>query len=85
VPTAPPLLLRPGDLLLLLTDGVMEAESANRQRFGVGRALEAIQACRDQPAEQMIAALRSELDAFCDNQPIQDDVTIVIVKFLGSE
>ena len=40
VPAAPPLLLRPGDVLLLLTDGVVEAESANRQRFGVGRTLE---------------------------------------------
>ncbi|MEI8375470.1 MAG: SpoIIE family protein phosphatase [Planctomycetota bacterium] len=84
VPTAPPLSLQPGDVLLLLTDGVMEAESAHRQRFGVGRTLEVIQACRDQPAEQIIAALRRELDEFCANQPMQDDVTIVIVKFLGS-
>ena len=85
VPAAPPLALQPGDVLLLLTDGVVEAESASRQRFGVGRTLEAIQACRDQPAELMIAALRRELDAFCANQPIQDDVTIVIVKCLGAD
>ena len=30
VPAAPPFLLRPGDLMLLLTDGVVEAESADR-------------------------------------------------------
>ena len=82
---APPLLLRPGDVLLLLTDGVVEAESANHQRFGVGRTLEVVQACRDQPAKQIIAALRRELDEFCANQPIQDDVTIVIVKCLGPD
>ena len=85
MPAAPPILLRPGDVLLLLTDGVAEAESAARQRFGVGRALEVVQANRDQPAAQVIAALRRELDEFCANQPIQDDVTIVIVKCLGSE
>ena len=56
--------LRPGDVLLLLTDGVVEAESASRQRFGVDRTLEVIQACRDQPAEQIIAALRHELARF---------------------
>ena len=40
-----------GDVLLLLTDGVVEAESANRQRFGVGRTLEAIQGL-PRPARQ---------------------------------
>ncbi len=83
VPAAPPLMLRPDDVLLLLTDGVIEAESADHQRFGVGRTLEVIQACRDQPAREIIATLRRELDAFCANQPIQDDVTVVIVKYLG--
>jgi phosphoserine phosphatase RsbU/P len=85
VPAAPPLMLQPGDVLLLLTDGVMEAESADHQRFGVGRTLEVVQANRDQSAEGIIAALRRELDAFCDNQPIQDDVTVVIVKCLQPE
>ncbi len=84
VPTAPPLLLRSGDILVLLTDGAVEAESATHQRFGVGRILEVIQVFREQPAAQIIAAVRRELDAFCGNQPIQDDVTIVIVKFLGA-
>ena len=36
--------LHPRRLLLLLTDGVLEAESLTRQRFGVDRALEVIQA-----------------------------------------
>jgi phosphoserine phosphatase RsbU/P len=83
VPAAPPIMLQPGDVLLLLTDGVMEAESADHGRFGVARTLEVIHACRDRPAAEIIAALRSELDEFCANQPIQDDVTIVIVKCLG--
>jgi serine phosphatase RsbU (regulator of sigma subunit) len=85
VPANPPLPLRPGDILLLLTDGVAEAESAGRQPFGVGRALELVQACCDEPAEQIIAALRHELAEFCANQPLQDDVTIVVVKYLGGE
>ena len=85
VPAAPPLMLQTGDLLLLMTDGVVEAESPKRQRFGVGRALETVRAARDQSAEEIIAALRREISAFCANQPIQDDVTIVIVKCLGAE
>jgi phosphoserine phosphatase RsbU/P len=83
VPAAPPLLLQPGDVLLLLTDGVAEAESADHQRFGIARTLEVVHACRERSAREIIIALRSELDEFCANQPIQDDVTIVIVKCLG--
>jgi phosphoserine phosphatase RsbU/P len=75
--------LRPGDVLLLLTDGLVEAESAQRQRFGVPRTLELIQKHRDCPAADIIAELRRDLDNFCENQPIQDDVTIVIVKCEG--
>jgi serine phosphatase RsbU (regulator of sigma subunit) len=83
VPTLPPIRLLPGDLLLLLTDGVFEAESANRQRYGVEQALEVIQANRDRPAKEIITVLRAALDEFCENQPIQDDVTVVVVKFMG--
>jgi serine phosphatase RsbU (regulator of sigma subunit) len=83
VPTLPPIRLLPGDLLLLLTDGVFEAESAGRERFGIDRAIEVIQANRERPAKEIIAALRCDLDGFCQNQPIQDDVTVVVVKFAG--
>jgi serine phosphatase RsbU (regulator of sigma subunit) len=83
VPTLAPIHLASGDLLLLLTDGLFEAESTNRQRFGVDRALEVIQANRERPAKEIIAELRCSLDGFCENQPIQDDVTVVVVKFLG--
>ncbi len=57
VPTMPPILLRPGDVLLLLTDGLVEAVAADKQRFGVGRALETIQEHRERPAAEIIAAL----------------------------
>jgi serine phosphatase RsbU (regulator of sigma subunit) len=83
VPTLPPIQLLPGDLLLLLTDGLVEAESTNRQRFGTDRAIEVIQAHRERPAKEIIAELRCSVDEFCENQPIQDDVTVVIVKCLG--
>ena len=80
VPAVGPIKLLAGDLLVLFTDGVVEAESINRIRFGVGRALEAIQSHRDKPAEQIIEALHRQIESFCRYQPYHDDVTIVIVK-----
>jgi serine phosphatase RsbU (regulator of sigma subunit) len=80
VPTAPTMAFRGGDILALFTDGVVEAESANRTRFGVGRALDVIQNQRQLPAKQIIESLRFEIEDFCRHQPYQDDITMVLVK-----
>jgi phosphoserine phosphatase RsbU/P len=80
IPAAGPMALASGDIVTFFTDGVAEAESAGRVRFGVGRALEFIRSERDQPASKIIEGLHEELDGFCRRQPQRDDITIVIVK-----
>jgi phosphoserine phosphatase RsbU/P len=83
IPAAPPMTLWPGDILTFFTDGVVEAESPGRVRFGVGRALETIRSESEKPAEQIVAALYTEIEGFCRHQPHRDDITIVIVKVTG--
>ncbi len=83
VPTLPPIRLRSGDVLLLLTDGLIEAESVDRERFGMDRALNIVRERCNCPAVEIIAALCAALDEFCQSQPIQDDVTIVVAKCVG--
>jgi serine phosphatase RsbU (regulator of sigma subunit) len=80
VPTAAPIVLRPGDLLTFFTDGVMEAESPGQVRFGVARALQVIRSEREKPASEIIESLHQEVLGFCRNQPPKDDITIVVVK-----
>ncbi len=82
VAAAPPLTLQPGDIMAFFTDGLVEAESPGRVRFGVGRALESIRSERDKPSEQIVRTLRDEMLGFCRQQPQQDDITVVIVKTL---
>ena len=84
VPTAASIALQPGDLLTFFTDGVVEAESPGRVRFGVARALQAIRFERDKPPREIIEALHQEILGFCRNQPLRDDVTIVIAKVTDS-
>jgi phosphoserine phosphatase RsbU/P len=72
--------LRSGDLLTFFTDGVVEAESPGRVRFGVTRALQVIRSDRDKSAAEIIESLHQEVLGFCRSQPPQDDITIVIVK-----
>ncbi|MGA2034837.1 MAG: SpoIIE family protein phosphatase [Thermoguttaceae bacterium] len=80
VATSPPLPLRAGDVITFFTDGVFEAESPGRVRFGVGRALEVIHDRRQQPARQIVEALYQEIDSFCRHHPRNDDITMVIAK-----
>ncbi len=83
VPAVPAMALLAGDIMAFFTDGLIEAESPGRVRFGVGRALEVIRSERDNPARQIIRALYDEVIGFCRNQPHQDDITVVIVKTLA--
>lgn len=82
VPAAAPILLRPGELVTFFTDGVVEAESPGRVRFGVARALQIIRSERERPARQIIEALHQQLLGFCHGQPPSDDITIVVAKVL---
>ena len=80
VPAAAAIALRPGDLMTFFTDGLTEAESPGRVRFGVARALQTIRAARERPAQEIIDTLCQEVLGFCRNRPPRDDITVVVVK-----
>jgi len=81
VPTAAPIQLNAGEIVVLCTDGVFEAESPGRVRFGAERALEVIRGERDKKAEEIVAALHADVSGFTRQPAPSDDMTIVIVKF----
>ncbi len=80
VPAAPPIELQAGEIVVFFTDGVTEAESPGRVRFGVGRALAVIRSEQEQCARRIVDALFEDLLGFTRHQPQRDDMTLVIVK-----
>jgi phosphoserine phosphatase RsbU/P len=82
VPASSPISLASGDLVTFFTDGVVEAESPGRVRFGFTRALETIRSEREKPAAEIINSLHREILGFSRNMPQADDVTMVVVKVL---
>jgi PAS domain S-box-containing protein len=72
--------LEPGDLLLLLTDGILEAYSSDGIQFGVDRALGVVRDHRDGTAREIVDALYREVLAFSRRNVPSDDVTAVVVK-----
>lgn len=69
--------LRPGDVLLLYTDGVTDAQAAGGDRFGDARLRSVIDASRDGGAHVVVAAIRDAVAAFRGDVEPVDDVTIV--------
>jgi sigma-B regulation protein RsbU (phosphoserine phosphatase) len=75
--------LENGDTLILLTDGVTEAECLEGQFFGEERALEIVRANLHQPAAAIAAAIHRATREFCRSESPRDDTTSLVVKVLG--
>jgi hypothetical protein len=71
--------LRPGDRLVLYTDGVTDAQGPTGERFGLERLLATLEAARTGTAHDLVAAVRDAEEAFRDGGTCADDVTIVAV------
>lgn len=80
VPAGQPTVLQPGEIVTFFTDGVFEAESPGRVRFGAERALRVIQSEREQPARAIVNALYEQIAGFTRHQPQRDDMTMVVIK-----
>jgi PAS domain S-box-containing protein len=77
---AGPVQLAPGDLLLLMTDGVLEALSPAGEAFGAERMLQVVRGYRHRPACGIVEGLcRAVLDFSGREKPI-DDVTALVLK-----
>ena len=72
--------LAPGDLLLLYTDGVTDARAEDGRRFGDDRLLDVLEATRGAPATVVVDAIRDACRRFADGMPMADDITIVAIR-----
>ena len=76
------LLIEPGDVLVLYTDGVTEALNPEGEEFGRDRLLQAVKENYEQPARELIASLEMAVLGWTANAGASDDVTFFIIKAL---
>jgi sigma-B regulation protein RsbU (phosphoserine phosphatase) len=71
-----------GDTLVILTDGILEAECTDGSFFGVNRTLDVIRDNRHESASDIVHALFARVLECRRGAELEDDVTAVIVKVL---
>jgi sigma-B regulation protein RsbU (phosphoserine phosphatase) len=72
--------LQQDDLLVLYTDGVIEAVNNQNQEFGRERLEALIRQLERMPVKEVIQKIRLSLEEFSEGKPLADDTTIVICK-----
>jgi sigma-B regulation protein RsbU (phosphoserine phosphatase) len=75
--------LSDGDVILFYTDGVTEAVNPLNEQFGSHRLSDLIQHNKDLSASDMIQVVRQGLSAFGENKRLEDDATLIALKYSG--
>jgi serine phosphatase RsbU (regulator of sigma subunit) len=77
--------LSPGDQLILYSDGVTEAEDASRAQFEEERLETCLKGAAAMSADELVSHLIKQVHAFVDGHTQADDITVLVVRYLGSQ
>jgi phosphoserine phosphatase len=72
--------MQPGDILLLLSDGIYEYHDAAGEQFGEARVEEIVRSHHGESMAQLSAILLDAIQKFAAGAPQDDDITVVLVK-----
>lgn len=72
--------LNPGDVLVLYTDGLTEAMSADQRQFGDQALAEVIRRNKGASAQQLVNALIGGLTSHLDGTDLADDLTLLVCR-----
>jgi len=72
--------LSPGDVLLMYTDGVTEAQDRAGRFYGEQRLQEVLRSLGSRPANEILESILADLKSFLGGASQQDDVTLVVLR-----
>jgi sigma-B regulation protein RsbU (phosphoserine phosphatase) len=79
-PTSEEVCLQAGELVVLFTDGIVEAASPEGQHFGAERMLDLVRTHRDEPLDVVLGSLFGAVTDFTHRPTQEDDMTVVLVR-----
>jgi len=71
-----------GDVILLTTDGIIEATDRSGDQFGFTRLRSAVARLAKGSAREMVEGVMGEVGRFAGDTGLRDDATLVAVKIL---
>ena len=75
--------LRPDSKLFVYTDGVPEAERADREQFGLERTLTMLRRFEDLPPQSIVTGMSTAVYDFVGDIPQFDDLTMLVLHYKG--
>ncbi len=73
--------LKPSDLLIFYTDGIVEQENPDGIEYGEKKMRRTIKKNADKPVEEILQALIDDAEAYYEGLPHEDDHTIVMARY----
>ncbi|MCH7680167.1 SpoIIE family protein phosphatase [candidate division KSB1 bacterium] len=73
--------LQPGDMLIHYTDGIVDVMNGSHETYGFDRLSESIKQNASLPPSELIDKLIAEMSEYGGDSNIEDDVTLVVLKF----
>ena len=70
----------PGDLLVVFSDGILEAANARDEEFGEAGVIAAIERNRDKAPGEICSAILADVKTFLGRELPQDDQTLLVVR-----
>ena len=74
--------LQLGDVMAIYSDGIIEAENAIENQFGVERLINLVIANRDRPASEILLAVERDLLEHTKTRSVASDAALIIIKRL---
>lgn len=73
----------PGSIIAIGTDGIWEARNADMEFFGKDSFKAVIREHAELPAREIVEAVFGALAEYCKGVPLDDDITLVVLKITG--
>jgi len=75
----------PGDLLVVYSDGLVEATNSRGEEYGEGKLRELLATVTEKSVDDIRRAILGSLAAFSEAAELRDDLTIVVAQFISVE
>jgi sigma-B regulation protein RsbU (phosphoserine phosphatase) len=75
--------MKPGDLLFVYTDGVLEATNVNEEQYGEDRLLAVLDENKNEELDSILHCVKADVDKFVGSAPQFDDITMLGFEYYG--